>query len=434
MSDEDVEAVPFSSETSEPPAETMESKEISSSSVMVNKDESSNEDKHDAKEAPKESLKIELDYLVEKARRIVFTDASVAIALTLLILPLMDAAVDSTDEDITTLKWFQQNKDLLLTFFISYMVVAFTWVDHDGLFRTVANFNRLLSILNFQWLLTIVFLPTATNIMNSVVDDPFQHFIYIGTMLLASIWTFLMTIVVHRNPIIWEGNGPSFSLLVSFMVSIVLLAASMFLSITPGGYWMLMILFLKRPIIMLIWCKWPNLNNQWEESAEPVSSATSNNRYRDEDISGVSIVNLMQGLDELVEAERRINFTDAAAAIALTLLVLPLMDAATEARGEDLSTTEWFQENKVLLLSFFLSYMVVIICWLDQDRLVRKIAYFTSTLTVLNFLWLLAVVFIPVSTSVMNLVEDDFFQHVIYIGTPLLAKLWTLCMTIEGER
>jgi uncharacterized membrane protein len=131
-------------------------------------------------------------------------------------------------------------------------------------------------------------------------------------------------------------------------------------------------------------------------------------------------------------SERRITFTDAAAAIALTLLFLPLMDAGTDTPG-DLSTAEWFRENKNLLLSFFLSYVVIILCWGDQDNLFRNVANFTRTLTALNFLWLLAIVFIPVATAIMNSVRDDPFQPFVYIGTPLLANLWTFCMTIEAR-
>jgi uncharacterized membrane protein len=362
--------------------------------------------------------------VVEKSRRIIFTDAAVAIALTLLILPLLDATVNV--QEITTLEWFQMNTDLLLTFFLSYNVVALSWINHERLFASVKSFTRLLSVINFLWLLTITFLPASTNIMNSAVDDAFQHFIWIGTMLIAKILILSMTFVVHCTPSTWNDNGgPSFSLVVSFTVTIGLLVVAMLLSMTKGGYFMLLILVFKTPITRFVLWKWPELKTKWEKSTEPETN--------DEPNMGESYERTSQHTDSLVEAERFIGFIDAAAAIALTLLVLPVMDAATESRGENLKTIEWFQENRELMLSFFLSYMVVTKCWSSQDRLMRRIVYFTRILSALNFLWLLAIVFIPVATALMTSSKDTLLQHAVYIGTPLFATLCTCGMTMEGK-
>jgi uncharacterized membrane protein len=361
--------------------------------------------------------------VVEKSRRIIFTDAAVAIALTLLILPLLGAAV--TVQEITTLEWFQRNTDFLITFFLSFNVVALSWINHERLFASVKSFTRLLSVMNFLWLLAITFLPAATNIMNSAVNDAFQHFIWIGTILIAKILILSMTFVVHCTPSTWNDNGgPSFSLVVSFTVTIVLLVAAMLLSMTKGGYFMLLILGFKTPITRFILWKWPELKTKWEKSTEPETNDGNNMGESSYEHTG-------QDTDSLVDAERFIGFIDAAAAIALTLLVLPVMDAATDSRGENLNTLEWFHENRELLLSFFLSYMVVTKCWSSQDRLMRRILYFTRILSALNFLWLLAIVFVPVATALMMSSKDTLSQHAVYIGTPLFATLCTCGMTME---
>jgi uncharacterized membrane protein len=452
--------------------------------------------------------------LVEKTRRIMFTDAAVAIAMTLLILPLMDAAVEAQEkEGISTFEWFQHNKDLLLTFFLSYMIVCMAWMDHDRLFRRVSHFNSTLHVLNFLWLMAIAFIPAATILMNSVAEDPLQHFVWIGTFLFAKCLTFGMTLVVHKDPGTWLDGGPQFPQLVASMVTIVLLVIALLVSMTSAGYWILFIMFTRVPITRFILWKWPSLVTRWQVPVESTKndgevdkkestnsnnendanddasskkkrSSNSNNEsgndYSDtnDDTRARSPEELKHGIahlldfkdriDGLMEAERRIIFTDAAAAIALTLLVLPLMDAATEARDFEITTAEWFEENKQLLLSFFSSYLVIILCWSSQDRLFRHVRAFTRLLSNLNFLWLLAIVFVPVATSIMNLVKDDLLQHVVYIGTvsrndgdgvlkcillschllthicihsscvalfqPLLATFWTTCMTIEVHR
>lgn len=433
MADEGVKAMmPLSGETSAPQEkETKRSKE-----EMLSLNEALTvETTTGSKEmlSPSETITVEnaIDIVVDKSRRIVFTDAAVAIALTLLILPLMATAVDVQEKEVTTREWFQTNADLLLTFLLSYSVVALAWTDHVRLFSKVKSFTRLLSFLNFLWLLTITFLPAATNIMNSVTNDATQHFLWIGTVLTAKIFTFLMTIVVHCTPSTWEGDGPSFSLLVSSMVAIVLLVAALLLSTTKGGYFMLLILVLKTPVTSLILWKWPSLKTKWKTSAEPVSSSEASNDGNDESTSKEE--RIIQRFNYLVETERRIGFVDAAAAIALTLLVLPVMDAGTEARGENLNTIEWFQENKDLMLSFFLSYMVIVKGWSSQDLIMRRIAFFTRILSALTFLWLLAIVLIPVTTVLTTSSKDTFLQHVVYICTPFFATICTFAMTIEGK-
>jgi len=395
-----------------------------------------------------ESLKERSKILIEKTRRIMFTDAAVAIALTLLILPLMDAAVEAQDEEVSTHEWFQENKQLLLTFFLSYTVIAMAWIDHDRLFRFVSHFNMILNILNFVWLMAIAFIPAATNIMNSVKDDILTHFVWIGTFLFAKVITFAMTIVVRKNPEMWADGGPPFPLLVGSMVSICLLTIALLLSMTKAGYWMLTIVVLKIPITRMILWRWPSLRTKWETTSDDRREKNetldnditeSSNKSKEDNKEGLQsllryLLALEDRLDGLMEAERRIIFTDAAAAIALTLLVLPLMDAATEARGEEISTAEWFQENRKLLLSFFLSYLVISLSWNDQDKLFRNVGAFTRLLSTLNFLWLLAIVFIPVATAILNLVRDDPLQHLVYIGTPMLAKIWTIFEIIEVHR
>lgn len=119
-------AVTSNEETKKMPSSNKEISSLSSNSkeVATKQDE---DDQHEAPDdeslsieeviAPSSSVKNDINVLVEKTRRIMFTDAAVAIALTLLILPLMEASVDARGEDVTTLEWFQENKDLLNTFF-----------------------------------------------------------------------------------------------------------------------------------------------------------------------------------------------------------------------------------------------------------------------------------------------------------------------------
>ena len=72
---------------------------------------------------------------------------------------------------------------------------------------------------------------------------------------------------------------------------------------------------------------------------------------------------------DLHDAERFIAFTDAVVAIALTLLILPLMENANEFFGEEEGNNvgEWFNENRHRLGGFALSFFVVSLFWIQHD-------------------------------------------------------------------
>jgi uncharacterized membrane protein len=92
-------------------------------------------------------------------------------------------------------------------------------------------------------------------------------------------------------------------------------------------------------------------------------------------------------------------FTDAAVAIALTLLVLPLVDVAHETSGAPVSTL--LREHGDDVLAFLLSFFVIMAFWRGHRRLFEPVARPDETLLSLNVLWLLGIVFLPVPTAVL---------------------------------
>ena len=102
-------------------------------------------------------------------RQLLFTDAVVAIAITLLALEL------PVPEGLTNgAVWHEAlaHQDEYLAFLISFVVIWAHWSGHRLLFRSVAAFDPLLSRLNMLWLLMIVIMPFATKVINA--DGAFQ--------------------------------------------------------------------------------------------------------------------------------------------------------------------------------------------------------------------------------------------------------------------
>jgi uncharacterized membrane protein len=115
-------------------------------------------------------------------------------------------------------------------------------------------------------------------------------------------------------------------------------------------------------------------------------------------------------------------FTDAAVAIALTLLVLPLVDVAQKAA--DTSVTALLREHDHDVLAFVLSFFVVMAFWRGHRRMLEPVARLDETLLTLNVLWLLGVVFLPVPTAVLTFeAEGENAATMLYLSNLLFVAL-----------
>ena len=109
---------------------------------------------------PEETIGIEL---VAADRVVVFSDAVVAIAITLLALDLYVPVHVSSDT--TIVQDARAHYLNYLGFLISFLVIARHWRSHHRLFAGVTRLTSRLITLNFLWLLMIVITPFATRLL-----------------------------------------------------------------------------------------------------------------------------------------------------------------------------------------------------------------------------------------------------------------------------
>lgn len=133
-------------------------------------------------------------------RLVNFSDATVAIAITLLILPLVDIASEmSSSESAGDL--LREHWPALLEFLITFWLISRFWVLHHQVFEHVRSYNPRIMQLNFVWLISIVFLPFAANLLNSGEnDDRVAHALYLGSMVVTSLALTAIERVLRRNP------------------------------------------------------------------------------------------------------------------------------------------------------------------------------------------------------------------------------------------
>jgi uncharacterized membrane protein len=104
--------------------------------------------------------------LVSAERLVFFSDAVVAIAITLLALALpLPRHLTSKTPDGQTFKDIWANRDAYLAFLISFAVIANHWRSHHRLYRDVVNLDRRMISINMFWLLLIVITPFATRLI-----------------------------------------------------------------------------------------------------------------------------------------------------------------------------------------------------------------------------------------------------------------------------
>jgi len=130
-----------------------------------------------------------------------FIDAVVAIAMTLLILPLMESVSDVADAGDNTLHWLGEHRQQLVSFVLSFVIIAMFWMFHHRLFRRVTAITSALMWLLVGWLLTIVWLPVATAITGVMDDgDALAKVIYVGSMIATSLFSLAIRVYLRARP------------------------------------------------------------------------------------------------------------------------------------------------------------------------------------------------------------------------------------------
>jgi len=134
--------------------------------------------------------------------------------------------------------------------------------------------------------------------------------------------------------------------------------------------------------------------------------------------------------------DRLILFTDAVVAIALTLLVLPLVEVVTESRTEGLSASEVVTEHRAQIFTFLLSFVVIANFWLGHHRVFEHVRAYTPGMIRLNLLWLLVIVVLPFPTEIVGVYETSAFTAGFYTATILALSLCQTALTwmIRGHQ
>lgn len=129
--------------------------------------------------------------------------------------------------------------------------------------------------------------------------------------------------------------------------------------------------------------------------------------------------------------ERLIFFTDAVAAIAITLLILPLVDIVTSsATAPHASVASFISDNLSQILAFALSFLIIARLWLANHRVLENTVRTTSLLMWLDIAWAFTIVVLPLPTEITAVYHQSVQTVTLYIGSAFASTLLLTAMSL----
>ena len=160
----------------------------------------------------KSPVRAEIDRLVG------FTDAVVAISITLLVLDL-EVPPGLTHQDLVGA--LSGLGPPLFSFLLSFAVIGGFWMSHHRMFRRVVHADDRLLLLNGLFLLTIVLLPVPTAVLGEYMHHPAAMVLYAVSVSLAGLaFTLLWVHIAYTGHLVDDDVDPRLRRLLLRFVSI----------------------------------------------------------------------------------------------------------------------------------------------------------------------------------------------------------------------
>lgn len=181
-----------------------------------------------------------------------FSDAVAAIALTLLVLPLVELVPEAVRNHESPADVVRGNLTPFGSFVLSFFVIWRIWSVHHRLFDKAEVIDRRVIRINSLWLLCVVVLPFPAEMVGAYGDDHLVISLYIGVLAASAITLTLLAVALRR--VNEEGAGPDRRVLEELIGNAVCLVLAFLLALAiPGaGYWPLLLLLADTPVRALV--------------------------------------------------------------------------------------------------------------------------------------------------------------------------------------
>jgi uncharacterized membrane protein len=135
-------------------------------------------------------------------RMLAFSDAVMAVAITLLVL---DLKLPANVNDAGLANALTNSLPNLAAYALSFVVVGLLWIGHHQQFSQIERVDGVLIWLNLFFLLTIGLIPFVTSLL-SEHGDALATSIYAGVLVATSLLSALMWWYARRDPQLMSGD------------------------------------------------------------------------------------------------------------------------------------------------------------------------------------------------------------------------------------
>jgi len=151
----------------------------------------------------------EQDDLPSVDRLLTLSDGVVAIALTLLVLQLRVPPVShlaDPDSASELARQLAKDSDQIISYVISFYVIAHFWLIHHRVFIQLAGQRESLAWWNFAFLFTITIMPFTSDLLGQYASNPLAVDIFAVNLLLASLATQATLDLGRRKGLLTPGS------------------------------------------------------------------------------------------------------------------------------------------------------------------------------------------------------------------------------------
>lgn len=186
-------------------------------------------------------------------RLTVLADAIVAIAATLLVLPLVDAASQAASDRQSSAHLVRHDLPLIISFVVSFFVIFDLWRSHRDLFSRLERGDAVLSWGTQVWLLTLVVTPFTEQLLAADASDRLPQCLYAAVLLVSCACLAVMKRhVAHRPELLApavRGRRLAEEVPAAFGVLFVVIIVLALVGPRPSPYDFL-VLFAARPLLV----------------------------------------------------------------------------------------------------------------------------------------------------------------------------------------
>lgn len=183
----------------------------------------------------------DIDSTRSTERIISFSDAVFAVAITLLVVQIpipLKASTQELGDDL------MDGLPMLLSFAISFGVIALLWLKHLHFNNHVKRYSVGLIWANFLFLMVVAFLPYPTGVYGTHPDDEVAQIFYAVTISLAGFLAAFMWVIAIRQPALFHDDVQADEARHSTRISFVM----------PAGFAISVIfIYLYPPSVEYIW-------------------------------------------------------------------------------------------------------------------------------------------------------------------------------------